>query len=1115
LVGYLIVPPTDRSVGIAGLVISRPLLVLAVWLTVIGGLALKGIGVEDRLHRSSLSVSGGAERANQLGTDHFGSFASLTLLLEGPRGELDAQGRRLVARIDRLEGAKVLSPWTTTGNGATLRPRRDRALLVVRTERDFEEISRETTPALRALLERHVTAPVRAHMTGAPDVANGIHGGSLDALARAEVIAAPVLLLVLLLVFRSPVAAAIPLMLGLMTIGATRGAIDLLNGVVPLDALALSIGSMIGLALGVDYSLLVVSRFREELAAGADTRRAATIATQTAGRTVIFAGVALLAAGVASTALAPGSLLVSAGVGLMTAATLSVAGAIAALPAALALRGEWVDRWRFGAAEGQRGTAGVALATLRRPAAAAALVTALMVLLAAPATALDTGPPSPLQMPSSSVEYRDYEAIRKALGPGWMAPYDIVVATERGTITEPRRLRALDQLQARLARDEGVAAVFGPAPLARAARRLEAVPATLRRARRQLGRGLRDQGRLASAMRQVGAGVGKLRAGLAAASDGAGALAGGGARAGDGAGSLAAGLAEAKEGAAQMAAGLDRGETGARSLARGVRAALTGSRRLAGGVDALRAGVREGAPGVGRLAAGLREGADGLERLREPAQLSATELANALAALDRMLPTSKADPQYRRVYESVGRASAALTGRDPRDGSAVRPGYDGIDAALATAAGRLREGVAGVDRLAAELARMADGLRRLDRSAGALTTGLRRLRAGADRLTAGLGELDDGGSSLSAGLARLRAGARELDAGTGRLAAGATRLHSGLRSGSQRSVTLHDGVKRITAGVVAGQVRTRRLGSGLRGGEQLGRAARSGHLLLATVDAAPPRQREPASFVVNLDRGGSAADITVVPVGDATQAGAPLRARLDREAAAFSERTGLDARVGGAGPVFQDFDARTSERLPYLVAALVLLTYLVLVPIFRSLLLPAIALLLNVITILAAFGVLALLFQDSSPLGGPGYVDAIITMGVVGIVFGLSIDYAVFLVSRMREGYTLTGTTNAAIEYGLRGTARIVTGAALIMSAAFASLAISGMSTLRQFGVGLTVAVLLDATIVRLVLLPALIKLAGPAAWWFPSWLERRPRDGDPARGAGAGASQASTVSLS
>jgi RND superfamily putative drug exporter len=163
----------------------------------------------------------------------------------------------------------------------------------------------------------------------------------------------------------------------------------------------------------------------------------------------------------------------------------------------------------------------------------------------------------------------------------------------------------------------------------------------------------------------------------------------------------------------------------------------------------------------------------------------------------------------------------------------------------------------------------------------------------------------------------------------------------------------------------------------------------------------------------------------------------------------------------------------------------------VLVPIFRSLLLPAIALVLNVVTILAAFGVLALAFQGDNALGGPGYLDAIIAMGVVGIVFGLSIDYAVFLVSRMREGYALTGSTNAAIEYGLRGTARIVTGAALIMSAAFVSLAVSGMSTLRQFGVGLTVAVLLDATIVRLVLLPALIKLAGPAAWWVPGWLDR------------------------
>ena len=167
-----------------------------------------------------------------------------------------------------------------------------------------------------------------------------------------------------------------------------------------------------------------------------------------------------------------------------------------------------------------------------------------------------------------------------------------------------------------------------------------------------------------------------------------------------------------------------------------------------------------------------------------------------------------------------------------------------------------------------------------------------------------------------------------------------------------------------------------------------------------------------------------------------------------------------------------------------------MLTYLALVAIFRSLVLPAIAVLLNAGTVLAAFGVLALTFQGDDPLlGGPGFLDAISVFGTLSIVFGLSIDYAVFLISRMREGYALTGTTEGAVTYAINGTARIITGAAAIMSGVFLALALSDVSNLRQLGVGLTVAVTLDATLVRLVLLPALVKLAGPAAWWWPSRL--------------------------
>jgi RND superfamily putative drug exporter len=1076
---------------VARAAISRPRLVLAIWGAVIGLLALRGIGVEERLHRASLSVPGGAAVANTLGTERFGSGVPVTILLQGPPREVERQGRRLLAKIERLPHARTLNPWVSPGgDGAArnpLRPRSDRALIVLRQNVPWEQQTRKTVPYLRGLMKTDVHAPVAAHLTGAPDVANGIHDGSLKALERAELIAAPLLLLVLLLVFRSPVAAAIPLLLGVMSIGAARGAIDLLNHLVELDAVALSIGSMLGLALGIDYSLLVVSRFREELAAGHGEREAASIAANRAGHTVLVAGIALLAAVAASLMLSPGSLLTSAAAGSVLAAAISVLSATTALPAGLVMLGRHVDRWRFGGTTGTGGGgARIALAALRRPVLAALAVGGLIAALAAPALALEIGPPDVRTLPSSSPERADYEAIRAAMGPGWMAPFDLIVVADRGPITTPARLRELDRFQARLARLPGVATVFGPSSLAGAERRLQAIPRTL-------GSAQRDQVRLATGMRRVSAGVGELRAGLGDAADGAAALQAGGANADDGATQLAAGLGRARRGADAVVSGLDRSGAGATSLATGVQQALTGVRRLAGGVDALRSGSAAGRPGVAQLSAGLRDGQSGLNGLREPAQIADQQLKAALAGLDGMLATSKLDPAYRRVYEAVGRASGAISGRDPRNGAPVRDGYDGLDASLASAASQLGEAAAGVQRLGDGLDELATGLARLDRGVGQLRAGLGRMRAGARRLQHGLGALRSGGRDLRRGLARLQRGAGALDSGTGRLAAGAGRLADGLHVGHAQSARLTDGVDRIAGGVAASRARTRGLDS-----DQLVRVARSGHLLLAAVDSAPAAQRDAAALVVNLDNGGSAVDITVIPSGDASHAGEPLRGRLEGAARDFTRAGGLRAYVGGAAPVFQDFDTVSGARLPWLVLGLVVLTYFALVAIFRSLLLPAIAVLLNVATVMAAFGVMALCFQGAAPLGGPGFLDAIIVLGTLSIVFGLSIDYAVFLVTRMREGYELTGTTEGAIEYGVNGTARIITGAATIMSGAFIALALAGMTTLRQFGVGLTVAVMLDATLVRLVLLPALVKLAGPAAWWLPAWLERRLPGGRP-----------------
>ena len=160
---------------------------------------------------------------------------------------------------------------------------------------------------------------------------------------------------------------------------------------------------------------------------------------------------------------------------------------------------------------------------------------------------------------------------------------------------------------------------------------------------------------------------------------------------------------------------------------------------------------------------------------------------------------------------------------------------------------------------------------------------------------------------------------------------------------------------------------------------------------------------------------------------------------------------------------------------------------------FRSIWLPLVAVLLNLVTVGAAFGLLSLLVEmDARPLGDAGFIDAISAIAMFTVIFGLSIDYEVFLLSRMREGWERTGDIARSIDYGVQRTAGVITGAALIMTGVFLAFAASDVANLRQLGVGLTVAVLLDATVIRLYLLPAVMRALGRWNWWLPAPLERR-----------------------
>ena len=736
--------------------VRRPRLVVGIWVALVAMLGLAGLRIEDQLHLTNPTVPGTpSARTQAVVAEQFGDESALVAELSGPPARLQADGPRIARELARIPDVSVVSPWVS-GTSPALRPDPSKAVLLLGVRRPFERVAQEIVPVIRERLERTSPAAIEHHVTGYADIAGGIEQQTFDALRTAELIAGPLLFIILLLVFRSPIAAAVPLCLGLSSLATGRGLLAVLNAeVLPLDAAALSLVSMFGLALGVDYSLLLVSRFREQLAAGEAPADAARLSSRTAGRTILVAGLALAMGMIAGYFVAPNRLLSSGNIGGLAAVVVSVAGAIAALPALLTLLGDRVNRFQFGASWGRRGgLAGLAWRAVSRPLLAAGLVLAALLALCIPVIGLKVAPPSDGSLARDSSQLADLRAIGTQLGSGWITPYEVIVRTPDGLVTDPRILSAMAAWEARLNRDPSVAAAMGP----------------------------------------------------------------------------------------------------------------------------------------------------------------------------------------ESIYGGQGPPSRRTS------------------------------------------------------------------------------------------------------------------------------------------------------------------FATDAEINLELLRAAPAPERAAAAIALNLDRGGTALRMSVIkrsgfsPLladNDAAIPGDPLRQRLTADARALEASTGTDIFVGGPPADLQDFAATSQDRLPLLVAVLSLVTFLILLVAIRSLAVALIAVLLNILTVGAALGLLTIGFQDTGLLAEAGPLDAIIVPAVIAIAFGLAIDYEVFLLARVREEMAIAGDADLGLRNALAKTAGIITGAAAIMCGVFIAFATASIVNLREYGVGLTVAVLIDATVVRLVLLPATIRLLGPRAWWIPNWLDR------------------------
>jgi RND superfamily putative drug exporter len=268
---------------------------------------------------------------------------------------------------------------------------------------------------------------------------------------------------------------------------------------------------------------------------------------------------------------------------------------------------------------------------------------------------------------------------------------------------------------------------------------------------------------------------------------------------------------------------------------------------------------------------------------------------------------------------------------------------------------------------------------------------------------------------------------------------------------------------------------------------------------LGTVLPSVPGVAQASPVIPNDD--GRAAVIRVIPTSSPqSEATTKLIERLRSQVIPEATRdTDASVYVGGITAAGTDVSDTLSSRLPIFIGGVLALSFLLLLVVFRSVLVPVKAVVMNLLSIGAAYGVVVAVFQwgwFGGPLGivGTGPVEPFIPMMLFAIVFGLSMDYEVFLLSRIREEYDRTGDNALAVADGLAATARVITAAAAIMIMVFASFVLGDSRVIKLFGIGLASAILIDATIVRVVLVPATMELLGDRNWWFPRWLGWLPR---------------------
>jgi RND superfamily putative drug exporter len=452
-------------------VTGRPRSVIGIWVLLLAGLGVLGLGLPDRLAAGGFEVPGSQSlQVQQILQDRFPGQAADPVVIvvaatdPAAAAVLPDTVTAIGDRVQSLDGVRSVRDFRGPGAAGQLTPDGTTTYLSVAVDGD-QSAQLGHAENIEAALDGVAPAGVEISVGGRAAFYNYQNEISRSDLERAELITFPVTLMVLLLVFGSAVAAGLPVLLAMVSLGITVGLLYLLTLMMPLSVFVTNTATVIGIGVGIDYALFIVTRYREALAAGRQPRAAVIESVVTSGRSVTVSGLTVVVA-LAGMFLVDIQGFRSMAVGTMVVVTLAVLASLTLLPAVLVLIGPHIDRFtvlrRYQARHRVSGWHVWTTRVMRRPLCYLLAALGILLLLAAPLTGIVLGQPSADTLPADSPPRVALDRLATAFGPGSIGPVEIVVPTPDGA-QQPQTLDRITDLTRRLAADPGVSAVLSVA----------------------------------------------------------------------------------------------------------------------------------------------------------------------------------------------------------------------------------------------------------------------------------------------------------------------------------------------------------------------------------------------------------------------------------------------------------------------------------------------------------------------------------------------------------------------------------------------------------------------------------------------------------------------------